>query len=82
MFSSMISLAGSEWSFAQFKLENDDISERGTKAVCGKGYLHVLTKKGKYFRAKISDQGGVLVKEDEESLLNWWLISHVNLEEH
>jgi hypothetical protein len=36
----------------------------GTKAVVYQGYLHVLTKKGKYFRVKLSDAGGELIKDE------------------
>lgn len=33
VFSSVVSLAGSEWSFAQFKLDPEEVSPFGTKAV-------------------------------------------------
>ena len=62
--SSLVSLAGSEWSFAHFKLDSEEVSGSGTKAVVYQGYLHVLTKKGKYFRVKLTDAGGELVKDE------------------
>lgn len=56
----VVSFAGSEWSFAQFKLDQEEVSERGTRAVVYQDFLHVLTKKGKYFRVKIKEEGGEL----------------------
>jgi hypothetical protein len=68
--SSLVSLAGSEWSFAQFKLDAEEISDRGTKAVVYDEYLHVLTKKGKYFRVKLNEQGGELHQDEVQHLIS------------
>lgn len=70
MLSSVVSLAGSEWSFAQFKLDPEEISPFGTKAVVYQGHLHVLTKKGKYFRVKMGEQGGELQKDEVQLLIS------------
>lgn len=58
MMSSVISLAGSEWSAMQFQTDQEDVEgNNGFKAVLIGGYLHVFTKNRKYYRAVLEGQG-------------------------
>lgn len=67
--SSLVSFAGSEWSFCQFVIGQEDVSEQGTCAVVSNNGLHVLTKNGKYYKALIAEKGGEIKKESEEKLI-------------
>ena len=58
--SSLVSYAGSEWSFAQFKLDPTQVSESDLKAVVFQDSLHVVTRKGWYLRVAITQAGGNL----------------------
>ena len=59
-FSSMVSFAGSEWSFAQFRLDPTQVGVSELKCVIYGDYLHVVSKKGWYLRVAITEQGGNL----------------------
>lgn len=56
----MVSYAGSEWSFAQFKLNPTQVGESELKTLVGQDFLHVVSKKGYYLRVDISQAGGEL----------------------
>ena len=62
---SLASIASSEWSFANFKLDNSLIPDKGMRAQVHKGYLHVLTKKGTYITVELTQKGGDLTNHDE-----------------
>jgi hypothetical protein len=47
-------------------LAAEDYSEGGPKAVISNGFMHVLTKNGKYVKVKITDNGGLLQKDQVE----------------
>ena len=54
----MVSYAGSEWSFAQFKLNPDQVGQSEIQAVIMQNFLHVVSKKGWYIRVAITEAGG------------------------
>ena len=56
LVSYFVPVAGSEWSVAQFVVSEDEAKDEGAKAVITDGYIHVLTKIGKYYRARFNDQ--------------------------
>ena len=63
--SSMVSIAGSEWSFAQFRLdpkEEQHDSESDMHSIIKNGVLHVITTKGPghYLKGNITKEGGNL----------------------
>lgn len=60
MMSPVISYCGSEWSFANVWLEN----EFHPIASIINDHLYVLTLKGKYYKAKITAEGGQLAIDD------------------
>lgn len=67
--SSMVSYAGSEWSFAQFRLDPSQVAENELKSVCYQDFLHVVSKKGWYLRVAISQTGGNLTDYTQFPLL-------------
>ena len=58
--SSMVSYAGSEWSFAQFRLDPTQVGVSELKTVIYQDYLHIVSKKGWYLRVAITQAGGTL----------------------
>ena len=52
--SSLVSFAGSEWSFAQFRLDPTQVSESDLRAVVFQDSLHIVTRKGWYLRVAIT----------------------------
>ena len=64
-FKPIVALAGSEWSFAQFRLPSDESS----KAIVSKDYLHVVSKTGKYVRVRVAEEGGELKAGNVEFLI-------------
>lgn len=63
------SIASSEWSFANFKLDASLVADRGMRALVHNGSLHVLTKKGTYITVEMTQKGGDLTNHDEQRLL-------------
>jgi len=51
--SSMVTYAGSEWSFAQFRLNPAQTSAQEIKATVYNGFLHIVSKRGWYLRVVI-----------------------------
>lgn len=49
-----MSFAGSEWSFAQFRLDPTQVSESDLRAVVFQDSLHIVTRKGWYLRVAIT----------------------------
>lgn len=68
-FGGIASIASSEWSFANFKLDASVAADRGMRAMVHNGLLHVLTKKGNYITVELTQKGGDLVNHDEQRLL-------------
>ena len=60
LLSSVVPIAGSEWSFAQFRLDPAQVSEYDLRAVVRGEKLHVVTKKGWYLCVEITKAGGSL----------------------
>lgn len=60
VLSRMVTYAGSEWSFAQFRLDPSQVGESELKSVIYQDFLHVISRKGWYLRVAISAQGGNL----------------------
>ena len=56
----MVSYAGSEWSFAQFRLDPNQVGESELRTVIYQDFLHVISKRGWYIRVAISQAGGNL----------------------
>lgn len=50
----MVSYAGSEWSFAQFRLDPEQVGENELKIAIFQDYLHVVSKRGSYLRVAIT----------------------------
>lgn len=70
IFSNIVSVAGSQWSYYQFVLENqDDCSESGTRAVVLGNILHVICKNKHYYRVLLNEKGGELKKDVDEFIL-------------
>ena len=65
----MVSIAGSEWSFAQFKLDPSQVGPSELRAVIYGGFLHIVSKRGWYLRVVISDAGGLLTEYTQLPLL-------------
>jgi len=65
----MVSIAGSEWSFAQFRLNSAQVGPDELKAVVYEDVLHIVTKRGWYLRVIISEAGGELKDYIKEPLL-------------
>jgi hypothetical protein len=57
-FSSVVSIAGDEWSFAHYVLNDGKAI-----AFVGLNSLHVLSRKGNYHKVDLSDKGGELVSD-------------------
>lgn len=68
--SSVVTYAGSEWSFAQFRLQPSQVSENDLQAVVHQDQLHVVSKKGWYFRVAITAEGGNLTEYSQTPLLS------------
>ena len=65
----MVSYAGSEWSFAQFRLDPAQVGEAELKSVVYQDYLHVVSRKGWYLRVAITQAGGNLTDYTQFPLL-------------
>ena len=71
MLSSVVSYAGSEWSFAQVKIDaaaghKNNLSK--TISTVHKGKVRILTQGGQYIVAPLTEQGGQLVLETTQDL--------------
>jgi len=76
LMSSVFSYAGSEWSSSCFVVKEDEALNQGTKAIIEDGYFHVVTKQGKYYKAKFDNNSeGKLLSEQTETLIDW---THLN----
>ena len=60
LLSSVVNYAGSEWSFAQFRLDPSQVGENELKSVIYQDFLHVISRKGYYLRVAITPAGGTL----------------------
>lgn len=65
----MVSIAGSEWSFAQFRLNPEQVGESDIQAVIHQDFLHIVSKKGWYIRVAITETGGSLTDFSQLPLL-------------
>jgi len=50
-----VPVAASEWSVAQFVVSEEEAKDEGAKSVITDGYIHVLTKIGKYYKAPFTE---------------------------
>ncbi len=46
-----VPIAGSEWSFSNILLKEEEVKNGGVKALIAKDHLHVFTTKGTYYKA-------------------------------
>jgi hypothetical protein len=67
--SSVVSFAGSEWSFAQFRLNPAQTAPQDLKATVYNGFLHIVSKRGWYLRVVIDQNGGELKEYTQLPLL-------------
>ena len=62
-------IVGSEWSGAHFLLTLDEVKDQGAKAIISDDHLHVVTKKGNYYRARFTNESnGELKSEQTEKM--------------
>jgi len=70
MLSSVVSVAGSEWSFAQVKVERPATNNLNKPiAAVYKGKVRILTQAGQYIVASLTEAGGVLAPETTQDIL-------------
>lgn len=56
-------IVSKEWSGVQFSLTFDETKNQGAKAIISGDSLHVVTKKGRYYRANLKEENGQLKSE-------------------
>lgn len=66
MMAPVISYCGSEWSFANLSI---DQNESYPVISVVNGYVFVITRTGKYYKAVIKSEGGACQIEDTQSVL-------------
>ena len=67
----MVSFAGSEWSFAQLRLEHNTHVDEFTNltAIVKEGKVYALTSKGWLIKAPLNEAGGSLAAEAAQKLV-------------